>query len=209
MRLPLLALALATLAGGVATADKARIEQIRFRGVHPLPEAEGGGICYIEGPHVHIFHHDDVQYRVHDGWAVFVGDPVAFGYEGPKVAFQGAHPIEVEGTTEYCYLEGPHFHIHAPVAGPAFQVKGGAYVYVGAPVPRVEAYARINAIYAPLVYVRPPAVVIEAPAVVVRTPAVIVTPPHVDIGVNIGVGIGIGAGVKVKHDNGLHRGHHK
>ena len=46
----------------------------------------------------------------------FVGDPVAYKYDGPKHSYKGPHPIHVEAVVggdpdvEYCYIEGPHFH---------------------------------------------------------------------------------------------------
>jgi hypothetical protein len=163
-----------------------------------------------------------------------VGDPVAYGFEGPKFAYKGHHPIHVDAVLEdgipdeeWCYIDGPHFHPFAPPSGPEFTQTAGAYFYVGAP-PKVYVDARpamvkINAIYTPIVYERPvidvavappsgwigvryPAVVVAAPGVVVETPGI-----HLDVGV--GLGIGIGGGVIVDehrhHDNGWHRGHHK
>ena len=67
---------------GIAAADHKYGRQVRFVGTHPIPKSEGGGICYIEGPHVHIFDADKVQYRDHRGSNYFVGDPVAYGYDG-------------------------------------------------------------------------------------------------------------------------------
>jgi hypothetical protein len=227
--------ALLLFGGGAAEAHG---KQVRFLGVHPIPKAEGGGICYIEGPHVHIYvANDKVQYRVHDGENHFVGDPVAYGYDGPKFTYKGPHPIHVEGDVEWCYLDGPHFHAFAEPEGPDFKIEGDAYFYVGKP-PKVyfderPTYVKINAVYAPIVYTRP-VVVVDPPdgwigvsvapvAVDIVAPAVIVTPPSVDIRVpmpsvhvDIGIGgsIGVGGGVIIderhrKHDNGRHRGHWK
>ena len=251
-RIWLLSLAIAVAV--VATADAGGGRQVRFVGIHPIPKAEGGGICYIEGPHVHIYAADKVQYRNHDKSNYFVGDPVAYGYDGPKYAYKGHHPIHVEAVVggdpdeEWCYIDGPHFHYFAPPEGPEFKVAGDAYFYVGTP-PRAyiearPAMVRINAMYTPLVYERP-VVAVEAPVgwigarvdlggpavgVGVVAPGVgvgVVAPgvavgaevhvpvPSVHVGVSLpGVvvttpGVIVEERVKIKHDNGRHRGHWK
>jgi len=166
----LVALALA-LWTAPATASAGR--QVRYIGIHPLPKAEGGGICYIEGPHVHVYDADKVQYRDHRGAHYFVGDPVAYGYDGQRYAYKGHHPIHVsvvvgdsEPDDEYCYLSGPHYHYFAPPEGPEFQLAGGAYFFVGEPphayVEARPALMKINAVYQPLVYERP-VVTVDAP----------------------------------------------
>jgi hypothetical protein len=89
--------ALAALAGAHrAVASSTR--QVRYIGIHPIPKADGGGICYIEGPHVHIYEADDLklQYRDYHGAHYFIGDPVAYGYDGKRVAYKGNHPIHVD-----------------------------------------------------------------------------------------------------------------
>jgi hypothetical protein len=165
-------LTVAVLALASANADADRKRQVRYVGIHPIAKADGGGTCYIEGPHVHVYAADKLQYRDHRGDNFFVGDPVAYGYEGPKHAYKGHHPIRVEAVvgddepdTEYCYLDGEHYHAFVPPSGPEFKVAGGAYFYVGKP-PKAYLDARpamvqINAVYKPLVYTRP--VVVVAP----------------------------------------------
>jgi hypothetical protein len=245
------ALAAPAIAGG---------KQVRYIGIHPLPKAEGGGICYIEGPHVHIFEADKVQYRDHRGQNYFVGDPVAYGYDGERYTYKGHHPIHVAAVVGdddpddvYCYITGPHYHYFAPPEGPEFKLTGGAYFYVAEP-PRAYVEARpammkINAVYQPLVYERPvvtidapvgwigaraefappvviapapPAAVIVAPSAGVRIDAHIPMPSlHVDVGIGAPAVIIherpavivrerpviIEERVRIKHDNGRHRGH--
>ena len=89
-------LVLVLLAASPALADHKFGHQVRFAGIHPIPKGEGGGICYIEGPHVHIYAANKLEYRTHGDDHVFVGDPVAYGYDGPKYAYKGPHPIHVE-----------------------------------------------------------------------------------------------------------------
>ena len=181
--------------------------QVRYAGIHPIPKSEGGGMCYIEGPHVHIYAADPVEYREHgdDHDHVFVGDPVAYGYDGPKYAYNGPHPIEVDAVVggpedvEYCYIDGPHFHPYAPAVMADFKLVGDAYFYVGEP-PRAFIDARpryigINERYHGFTYVRPVVAVepphgwigvraeFAAPGVVVGGPGVVVGAPGVEVGV--------------------------
>ncbi len=205
MRTQIIFLAALAGAGVVAQADIKR--QIRYVGIHPVARSEGGGFCYIEGPHVHVYEADKLQYRNYQGAKFFVGDPVAYGYDGPKKSYKGHHPIHVhavvgmpEPDVEFCYLDGPHFHAFAEAEGPDFKIVGDTYFYVAEP-PRVYLDARpafigINAIYTPLVYSRP-IVVVEPPVgwIGVRAgfggPGVMVVGPGVRAGVGVHVGVGI------------------
>ena len=220
----------------VMTATAFAGKQVKYLGIHPVAKSNGGGFCYIEGPHVHLYAADKVQYRDHRGYQHFVGDPAAFGYEGPKHAYKGHHPIHVEAVvgddqpdTEFCYLDGPHYHYFAPPEGPEFKVSGGAYFYVAEP-PKVYVDARpamieINAMYRPLVYTRP-VVTVDAPVGWIGARAEFMAPvvvaPAVGVGVGVGVvvpapsvrvniGVGIGVPGVIIHDNrrGYYRGHGK
>lgn len=218
-----------------------RKKQVRFLGIHPIPRSEGGGVCHIEGPHVHIFGADKLQYREHPTLHAhaFVGDPVAYGWDGPKHAYKGHHPIHVhvEGDAsvpdevEFCYLDGPHYHAFAPPPGPEFEVRADVAFYVAEP-PKVyiderPTLVKINAVYTPIVYTRPQ-VTVEAPAlwVGVRYPVVVVAPPppvvvapsarvdivtpRVDIVVpNVRVDVGIGIGVGVGVGGHVHHQKYK
>ena len=206
-----------------APAAYADAHQVRYVGVHPIPKSEGGGFCYIEGPHVHIYGADKVQYRDHRGENYFVGDPVAYGYDGPRYTYKGHHPIHVDAVvedgdpdTEWCYLDGPHYHYFAPPSGPEFTVAGDAYFYVGEP-PHVyvegrPTYMRINTMYQPMVYERP--VVTVGPPVgwigaraefAVVTPGVAVVAPGAAV-VAPGVAVGVGIGVVVPPPPSVHVG---
>lgn len=207
MRTTLLVLALAVLTASAA-AGKGR--QTRYVGTHPIPASEGGGFCEIEGPHVHVFGPTKLEYRVHGKDNFFVGDPVAYGYAGPRYAYKGHHPIHVHAVVgddvddvEFCYIDGPHFHAFAPplVAKADFALVGDAYFYVAEPPPvyveQRPALVKINAIYQPLRYERP-VITVEppsawigvrfgAPAAVVdvRAPGVVVETPNVRAGVEV------------------------
>ncbi len=234
----IVAVMFALVGAAFADAKKQPVQQVRYVGIHPIPKSEGGGICYIEGPHVHVYAADKIQYRDHRGENYFVGDPVAYGYDGPRHAYKGHHPIHVDAVvgdgdpqTEWCYIDGPHYHYFAPPEGPEFRVEGDAYFYVGEP-PRAYVagrpqYMKINAVYAPLVYARP-VVAVEAPVgwigarvefaapapVVVAPGAAVVVAPGVTVTGGVSVGIGVDVGVAPRpvvierehHDNGRHRG---
>ncbi|ACY14430.1 hypothetical protein [Haliangium ochraceum] len=232
------------LVGLALLAAPASAEQIKFAGAHPIPDAQEGDFCYIEVPHVHVYTpaNPEVLYRSHNGQHHFVGDPVAFGYDGEKHSYYGHHPVQVDPSvhidvradpvTEYCYLNGPHFHGYAPPVNVNFELKGGAYWYIGKyPRPyhkRKKRYARINVIYEPIVYVRPE-VVVEAPAGYLG-PVVDVHVDHVDhvppghahgrgragaaVGIDVHIPVptievGIGVGVDRHHHHGKHKKHRK
>lgn len=223
MRTTILIAALLTIAAGGVRAAPAR--QVHYAGIHPVPTAEGGGICHIVGPHVHVYPADKLQYREHDGDYVFVGDPVAYGWDGPHYAYKGHHPIDVqvvvgddEPDIEWCYLDGPHYHAFAPAEGPEFVLSGGAYFYVGKP-PKAyldarPAMVKINAVYRPLVYTRPvvtvaaPAGWIGASVEIVSTRPKVVTPVRA-IGPTIWVDLGVVAPAVIIHDHRHRHRHHK
>ena len=138
-------------------AGRAEARQVRFVGMHPIPGEYGGGFCQIDFPHVHVYDppNANVMYRNHNDGYAFVGDPVPYGYDGPKYAYYGPHPVTTEdGVEEYDYLEGPHYHAYAPVVQADYKLKGGVYFY-GGHFPQVyydarPRYTRINAVYRPL-----------------------------------------------------------
>ena len=195
------------------TARAAEAKHHRFVGEHP---AQGGVFCHIHAPHVHVYApvKADVLYRQHDGWNYFVGDPVAHGYAGPKYAYDGAHPIHVDAAlgdegddVTYCYLKGPHYHVVAPPPDTHFELRGDIYWYVGEFPPvfvqERPKLARINVVYAPMVYARP--VVLLGPPphwhdvlidVDVRGGAVVEAPVVETRAVGV-VGAGVHAGVEV------------
>lgn len=179
----------------LSTSATAGAERIKYSGIHPIPDAVDGEFCHIEFPHVHVYEPEKVKvlYRVDDGHHHFVGDPVAFGYEGDRHAYYGHHPVVVDASvhidvvepaTEYCYINGPHYHSYEPPPGLTFESKGDAYWYIG-PFPRPyhkrrKQLARINVVYEPIEYERP-VVVVEAPPAGYRGPVIEVRGPAVEI----------------------------
>jgi hypothetical protein len=230
-----------TAGAGVAFAKGKKPKQVKFVSVHPIPEAHGGGLCHIEAEHFHAYAPTNVkvEYRTHDDHHYFVGDPVAYGWDGPKHSYYGHHPVHVSAVVgdpgdhvEYCYLDGAHYHYYEPHGEVGFELHAGAYWYVGEPAPAyVEARATldpIDVVYEPIVYERP-VVVYDAPppawiGLVVVAPAVEVHAPKVKHGRGRGhahghghVGVGVGVEVvvpSVSVEIGVgghhhHHGHHK
>jgi hypothetical protein len=230
-----LAALLIALVGGAAAAAP---HPVRYMSKHPLPRKVGHGFCYINVPHFHDYPPSDARlYRQVDGQYYFVGDPAPFEYEGPRFSYYGAHPIvdaDVQfGHPTYCYLRGPHYHWYSPPPQAQFELKGGAYWYVGAYEPPYyderPHYAVVNDAYAPIVYTRPVVDVHVAPPafhgeIVAVAPGLSagvyvgapVAPPVVSVGVGVGIGVPVVAVappvvveqrtvvVHDRHDHGWH-----
>jgi hypothetical protein len=242
MRKALVLSAFFLMTAGAATAVASHM--VRYMSKHPLPRKVGRGFCYIDVAHVHDYQPSDPRlYRQVDGQFYFVGDPAPFDYDGQRYAYYGAHPVadvsvHFNGPV-YCYLRGPHYHWYSPPAQAQFEMRGGAYWYVGTYEPVFYSerprYVVVNDAYAPIVYTRPVVDVRVAPPVfhgeivaggpgffgraVVGAPAVsagvYVAPPpppvvQVGVGVNMGMGVGVGGPPVVVHDHRHHdRGKHK
>jgi hypothetical protein len=213
----------AGIVGGTSTAQA---DHHRYVGHHPISAKPGDGFCYIEFPHVHTYApaKAKVLYRPSAEGYYFVGDPIAFGYDGDKHQYHGAHPIQVDNVVlgvethepqvEWCYLKGPHFHSH-PAGEAGFEVKGDVYWYVGKYPPEFranqKAYAQINAVYRPIVYTRPvievapPEGYVDVFVVDVHAAPVVSTGAHLDIHVPVPtLEVSVGA-VPVHH----HHRHYK
>lgn len=176
--------------GGLAAppARGASVAMTKYAGMHPLSPHQGA-FCYIDVVHLHRVPPPDTRvYALRkNGEYVFVGDPVALGYDGPKVGYYGPHVLNVPGQPAderlFCYLTGPHYHAVGP--GPdasSFVLKDGVYWYQGAapPVDRVRAW--VNEAHAIKAY-QPPKVDLAAapptyhPFQVTDQPVVLPAPP--------------------------------
>jgi hypothetical protein len=183
-------------------ASRAEAAQVRYLGPHPIAAKHGGGYCYIEAPHLHLYGPDHPNlYQQVDGEYVFAADPTPFGYDGEKHPFYGHHPIVIEGATEpvYCLIEGPHFHPYAAPSTPEYRQKNGVAFYV-APIPEVYVKSHrvklVNAEYRPYVAFRPTIevapppewrgeVYVAGPSLEVRGPGVFMPPaPGVSVEVH-------------------------
>jgi hypothetical protein len=191
-----------SLVAVAALAARAEAKQVRFLGPHPVAAKYGGGYCYIEAPHLHMYTPDrpGLYQQVNDEY-VFTGDPTPFGYDGDRHPFYGHHPIVVEGSPEpvYCLIEGPHYHPFAAPETPDYQMKNGVAFYV-APIPAVyvkpHRVRAINAEYRPYVSFRPTVEVapppewhgevwVAGPSVEVHAPGVFVAPPQPHVAVEV------------------------
>jgi hypothetical protein len=152
------------LAAFAGVASAAHAEVVEYMSRHPLPKRVGHGFCDIDVPHFHDYPPSDPRlYRQVNGQYYFVGDPTPFDYDGPKYSFYGPHPITDAGVQfggpTYCYIRGPHSHWYAPPPQAQFEMRGGAYWYVGAYDPVYYSdqprFVVINDFYTPLVYARP------------------------------------------------------
>ena len=138
-----------------------------------------------------------LNYRDHRGYYYFVGDPVAFGWDGVTYTYVGHHPIDVgavvgpiDGTIEVdpelCFLDGPHYHTFAPAPAMVdeFEVAGGAYFFVGDPPAAYEAerpeLVEVNELYTPIAYDRP-VVTVEPPAPIGLVPVEPPAPPEPEL----------------------------
>ncbi len=176
-----------------ALAARAEAKHVRFLGAHPIAAKYGGGFCYIEAPHMHVYGPDrpNLYQQVGDDY-VFTGDPTPFGYEGERHPFYGHHPVAVEGAGEpvYCTIDGPHFHAYAAPSTADYKMKSGVAFYV-APIPPayvkpahvrlVNAEYRPYASFRPTVEVAPPPewhgeVYAAGPSIEVHAPGVFVPP---------------------------------
>jgi hypothetical protein len=183
----------------VAWTGRAEARPFKFLGPHPIAARYGGGYCYIDAPHMHAYGPDrpGLYQQVGDEY-VFTADPTPFGYEGDRHLFYGHHPVVVASPEPvYCYLEGPHYHAYAPIAGPDYRIKDGVAFYVG---PFSPAYVRmrphrvrvVNAEYRPYVSFRPAVevappeewhgeVYVAGPSVEVHAPGVQVYAPGIEV----------------------------
>ncbi|MDB4969267.1 MAG: hypothetical protein JWN44_4956 [Myxococcales bacterium] len=195
-------LSLLTFAVVAVVSARAEAKHVRYLGPHPVAAKQGGGYCYIESPHLHIYGPDKpALYQQSGDEYIFTGDPTPFGYEGDKHPFYGHHPVVVVGAPEpvYCLLDGPHFHAYEAPEVPEYKVKDGVAFYV-APIPQVyikPARVRvINAEYRPYVTFRPTVevapppewrgdVYVSGPSVEVRAPGVFIAPPQPHVSVEV------------------------
>lgn len=146
---------------------------VGYRGMHPLYPHQGA-FCYVDAPHMHRVAPPDLRVYVvsKNGENVFVGDPVALGYDGPKFGYFGPHPMSLvtgtdDGTAaippDFCYIAGPHFHAAPPPPSSAMVQKAGVFWYIGPPPPADPGRTWINEVHAIASYVPPKVAISDAP----------------------------------------------
>lgn len=104
---------------------------------HPIPDAFGGGFCYEEGAHYHVYAPVDLDfYSYHDGYYVFTGDPWFYGYSGDLYWYYDAHPVSLYWGVDVCYIVGPHRHWYTPHHNHSSWYRTGGYYYYRGDFPR-------------------------------------------------------------------------
>jgi hypothetical protein len=109
---------------------------IGYYGPHPVPydqvSGQGGGFCYIEGPHTHDYvPFDEHLFREYNGYYYFIGDPVDFGWNRAIYWYQANHPIPTAYGNGYCYITWPHRHGYEPVGLRGFTQLNGYWIFSG------------------------------------------------------------------------------
>src|SRR5512133_442663 len=96
--------------------------QVWFSGNHPIPEAVGGGWCYVDGPHQHDYRAEREDYfRVDRGYFTYSGPSVYFYFDG--------HPMPGGG---WCMVRGRHSHDYvAPHDNDWEWARGNGFRYRG------------------------------------------------------------------------------
>lgn len=120
--------ALVALAVALALSTTARAEPRPYRGPHPM-DLDGH---WHEEDEVHV--HDDLPVGLEpfaevDGVLVFLGDPDAYGWDGPTWTYDGMHPLPAR-IGDYCGIAGAHRHPFAPEGD--YRRSDGVWRYVGA-----------------------------------------------------------------------------
>lgn len=136
-----------------ASPVSADVPMSRYRGIHPLSPHQGA-FCYIDTLHMHRIPPPDMRvYAVLKGGEnLFVGDPVALGYDGPKFAYFGPHPLAVPGAPElsgtFCYIAAPHYHAAPQPSSPTLVQKNDVTWYIGPLPPAAATQVWINEVRA-------------------------------------------------------------
>jgi hypothetical protein len=198
------AIALVAVGLNVAAAPAANdsTPMVPYHGMHPVSPHQGA-FCYIDVPHLHRVPPPDMRVYVSrkTGEFVFVGDPVALGYDGPKVGYFGQHLLVFSGLPPgeriFCYITGPHYHAVGPADAASYIFKDGVHWYKGEAPPVDHVRDWINEVHAIKGYL-PPKVDIAAappgyrPFQVPEKPAVLVAPSIIPPGKRPAAGNKIG-----------------
>lgn len=96
-------------------------EGVAYYGAHPIPDAEGGGWCIIDGPHIHPYEPEWYdQYTFQDNYFYF-----GLGYS--DWLYADRHPVPPDEGGGWCGISGPHHHGYRPWAG--YRYDGPSHVY--------------------------------------------------------------------------------
>ncbi|MCX5729941.1 MAG: (Fe-S)-binding protein, partial [Deltaproteobacteria bacterium] len=98
-----------------------QVAEVWFGGQHAVPASIGGGWCYYDGPHVHDYFPEPLDWYAFDNGFFFWRGPVVFTYVG-------GHPMPGGG---WCFIEVPHRHDYFPPYGGGFTWRGSGWMYGG------------------------------------------------------------------------------
>jgi len=87
--------------------------QYVYYGNHPIPSYLGGGMCYIQGRHIH-------DYAPENAYSFYYYENTYF-YVGTSISYYGPHPIPYQFGGGICMIHGYHTHNYYPA--------GNGYVY--------------------------------------------------------------------------------
>ena len=93
--------------------------QISYWDQHFIPEAYGGGWCYLSGPHTHEYGPDQADYYVLDNGYYYYRGPFEFTYDS-------GHPLPGGG---WCPYSGPHRHDYYPPQSADWRWRAGSGWY--------------------------------------------------------------------------------
>lgn len=94
-----------------------------YYGHHPIPSYLGGGMCYINGRHIHNYPPENVNaYYYYEDTYFFIG---------PTIAYFGPHPIPPAFGGGVCLIHGYHTHNYYPYgSGYVYYPDDNIFVYV-------------------------------------------------------------------------------
>jgi hypothetical protein len=119
---PVLILAGCIVRVGPPVAYRPAPAEVAYYGQHFIPESEGGGWCYLDGPHTHVYVPDHEDWYEQDGGYWYYRGPLQFTY-------YAGHPMPGGG---WCFITGPHFHDYYPPRSTEWAWRRGqGYVYQG------------------------------------------------------------------------------
>ena len=92
---------------------------VRYLAEHPVPDAQGGGWCFIDGDHCHDYFPPHVDQYSYDGRSYSFGADINYTYVD-------VHPVPYGG---WCNERGPHSHRYRPTSDFNYDEPQRTWVY--------------------------------------------------------------------------------
>ncbi|MCX7944024.1 MAG: hypothetical protein N2746_05885 [Deltaproteobacteria bacterium] len=94
-----------------------------YYGRHPIPSYLGGGMCFLNGKHIHNYPPEDI-------YSFYYYENTYF-YIGTSVSYYGPHPIPPGFGSGVCVIHGYHTHNYYPYgSGYVYYPDDNVFVYV-------------------------------------------------------------------------------